>query len=264
MDLGIAGKTALVIGGSRGIGRSCALEFAREGCKVVIAAQNPGPIDEAVKLVKGLGARAAGVSADCCSKDGVERVMDACAGAFGPPDILIFNVDSGPKGAFLDITDEDFAAANTNNVMALAWFVRAVVPHMRDRGWGRILTIGTNSVKQPHRDLPRAAQNTYRVGALALSKTLSAELGPFGITVNTLGTGAIATEQLRAVFSKIAASQGRTYDDWAADTSAHIPVRRIGTPEDMAAAAAFLCSDRAGFITGQVLVVDGGKIESLQ
>ena len=164
----------------------------------------------------------------------------------------------------MDITDDEFAAANNNNVMAFAWFVRAAVPHMREQGWGRILTIGTNSVKAPHRALPRAAQNTYRVGALALSKTLSAELGQFGITVNTLGTGAIATEQLKAVFSKIAAAQGRSYEDWVGERSATIPVRRIGTPEDMAAAAAFLCSTRSGFITGQVLVVDGGQIEALQ
>jgi 3-oxoacyl-[acyl-carrier protein] reductase len=264
MDLGIKGKTALVVGGSRGIGRGCALEFAKEGCKVVIAAQNPGPIEEAVKLAKGLGAQAIGVSADCCSKEGIARVMEASAGAFGPPDIAVFNVDSGPKGPFLEMSDEEFRAGDNNNVMAFVWLVRAVIPHMREQHWGRILTIGTNSVKQPHRALPRAVPNTYRVGALALSKTLSAELGPFGVTVNTLGTGAIATEQLVSVFTKIAESQGRTYEEWYAETAKRNPVGRIGTPEDMAAAAAFLCSDRAGYITGQVLLVDGGSIEALQ
>ena len=127
-----------------------------------------------------------------------------------------------------------------------------------------ILTIGTNSVKQPHRKLPRAAQNTYRIGALALSKTLAAELGPFGITVNTLGTGAIATSQFKEVFSKIAAASGQTYEEHVADRVSDWPIRRLGAPEDMADAAAFLCSDLAGFITGQVLVVDGGALESLQ
>ena len=148
--------------------------------------------------------------------------------------------------------------------MAFRWAVQAVFPHMREQGWGRILTIGTNSVKAPHRKLPRAAQNTYRVGALALSKTLSAELGPFGITVNTLGTGAIATPQFREVFTKIAEAQGQTYEDHIAARVSAWPVQRMGTPEDMAAAAAFLCSDRAGFITGQVLIVDGGNLEVLQ
>ena len=155
-------------------------------------------------------------------------------------------------------------AANNNNVMAFRWLVQAVWPQMKERGWGRILTIGTNSVKQPHRKLPRAAQNTYRVGALALSKTLSAELGPYGITVNTLGTGAIATEQFRTVFTNIAAERGQTYEEHVAERTAEWPVQRMGTPEDMAAAAAFLCSDLAGFITGQVLVVDGGNLETLQ
>src|SRR3546814_17218002 len=103
---------------------------------------------------------------------------------------------------------------------------------MRARGWGRILTIGTNSVKAPHRKLARAAQNTYRVGALALSKTISAEVGPMGITVNTLGTGAIATPQFKAVFTKIAAERGQTYDEHIAERTSHYPIPRMGPPEE--------------------------------
>ncbi|MET4132883.1 3-oxoacyl-[acyl-carrier protein] reductase [Porphyrobacter sp. MBR-155] len=262
MDLGIAGKVALVTGGSQGIGLGCAQRFAAEGCKVMIAARTQTNIDLAVA---GIGHGCVGVSADCTTQDGIARAVQACVDAFGAaPDIAIFNVDSGPKGAFLDVDDETFAAANTNNIMAFRWLVQAVFPHMRVAGWGRILTIGTNSVKQPHRKLPRAAQNTYRVGALALSKTLSAELGPYGITVNTLGTGAIATPQFRQVFTKIAADNGQSYNQHIAERVAEWPVQRMGTPEDMADAAAFLCSARAGYITGQVLVVDGGNIESLQ
>jgi 3-oxoacyl-[acyl-carrier protein] reductase len=264
MDLGISGKVALVFGGSKGIGLGCAQEFAREGCRVVIAARTQATIDAAVAEVQASGGQAIGIAADCTTKDGIAGAVQAATDAFGAPDILIFNVDSGPKGAFLDVDDETFAAANNNNVMAFRWAVQAVVPHMRDRGWGRILTIGTNSVKAPHRKLARAAQNTYRVGALALSKTLSAELGPMGITVNTLGTGAIATPQFKEVFTKIAEAQGQTYDEHIAERTSHYPVPRMGTPEDMAAAAAFLCSDRAGFITGQVLVIDGGNLEVLQ
>lgn len=262
MELGISGKVALVTGGSQGIGLGCAERFAAEGSKVMIAARTQSRIDEAVESI---GGATAGISADCTTKEGLAKAVHACIDAFGSaPDILIFNVDSGPKGAFLDVDDDTFAAANTNNVMAFRWAVQAVFPHMKDRGWGRILTIGTNSVKQPHRKLPRAAQNTYRVGALALSKTLSAELGPFGITVNTLGTGAIATPQFKEVFTKIAEALGESYEAHVAKRVAEWPVRRMGTPEDMAAAAAFLCSDLAGFITGQVLVVDGGNVEALQ
>lgn len=264
MDLGIAGKVALVFGGSKGIGLGCAQEFAREGCKTVIAARTQATIDSAVAALRASGAQAVGVSADCTTKHGIGQAVQAATEAFAPPDILIFNVDSGPKGSFLEVDDDTFAAANTNNVMAFRWAVQAVFPYMREQGWGRILTIGTNSVKAPHRKLPRAAQNTYRVGALALSKTLSAELGPFGITVNTLGTGAIATPQFKEVFTKIAVDRGQTYDEHIAERVSAWPVQRMGTPEDMAAAAAFLCSDRAGFITGQVLIVDGGNLEVLQ
>lgn len=262
MDLGIAGKVALVTGGSQGIGLGCAQRFAAEGCKVVIAARTQARIDEAVSAI---GRGCAGVSADCTSREGIAQAVQASVNAFGAaPDIAVFNVDSGPKGSFLEVDDETFAAANTNNVMAFRWLVQAVYPHMKARGWGRILTIGTNSVKQPHRKLPRAAQNTYRVGALALSKTLSAELGPYGITVNTLGTGGIATPQFKEVFTRIAAAHGQTYEEHVAERVSAWPIARMGTPEDMAAAAAFLCSDLAGFITGQVLVIDGGNLEALQ
>ncbi|OGT55012.1 MAG: hypothetical protein A3E01_12090 [Gammaproteobacteria bacterium RIFCSPHIGHO2_12_FULL_63_22] len=264
MDLGIKGKVALVFGGSKGIGLGCAHEFAREGCLTVIAARTQATIDAAVAEVEAAGGRAVGVSADCTTKEGIARAVQAATDAFGPPDILIFNVDSGPKGPFLEVDDDTFAAANNNNVMAFRWAVQAVFPHMKAKGWGRILTIGTNSVKAPHRKLQRAAQNTYRVGALALSKTLSAELGPHGVTVNTLGTGAIATPQFREVFTKIAEAKGQSYEEHIAERVSEWPVQRMGTPEDMAAAAAFLCSDRAGFITGQVLIVDGGNLEVLQ
>jgi 3-oxoacyl-[acyl-carrier protein] reductase len=262
MDLGISGKVALVTGGSQGIGLGCAERFAAEGCKVMIAARTQERIDAAVQSI---GGDCAGISADCTTRDGIAKAVQACVDAFGSaPDIAIFNVDSGPKGSFLEVDDESFAAANNNNVMAFRWLIQQVFPHMKASGWGRILTIGTNSVKQPHRKLPRAAQNTYRVGALALSKTVSAELGPYGITVNTLGTGGIATPQFKEVFTKIASAQGLTYDQYVEQRVSQWPVQRMGTPDDMASAAAFLCSDLAGFITGQVLVVDGGNLETLQ
>lgn len=264
MDLGIADKVALVIGGSRGIGRGIAEALANEGCRVAIASITPASVERASAEMRAAGAEVIGIAADCVTKDGIAHAVAETTRRLGAPDIAVFNVDSGPKGAFLDIDDEVMAAAHTNNVLAFGWMVRAVLPHMQASQWGRILTVGTNSVKQPHRKLPRAAQNTYRVGALALCKSISAEIGQWNITINTLGTGAIETEQLRSVFDQSAASDGLGYERWAQERSADIPMRRIGTPGDMGAAAAFLCSDRAGYITGQVVLVDGGLIESLQ
>jgi 3-oxoacyl-[acyl-carrier protein] reductase len=264
MDLGITDKVALVSGGTQGIGFACALAFLREGCKVAIASRTPANVEAAVGKLKTEGGEVIGIAADCASKEGIAAVVAETTQKLGAPDIAIYNVDSGTKGNFMEIDDEVMDLANKNNLMAFGWLVRAVSPHMQDQGWGRILTIGTNSVKEPHRELARAAQNAYRVGALALSKTLSAELGPDGITVNTLGTGAIETDQFKRVFTKIAEQKGLTYEQHIADRVSQWPVRRMGQPEDMANAAAFLCSDLAGYITGQVLVVDGGNIKSLQ
>ena len=264
MDLGLTGKTVLVIGGSRGIGRGISEAFARENCKVFIVSITPASVDKAVAEMKVAGATVAGIAADCVTKAGIEQAVAAVTASFGAPDIAIFNVDSGPKGAFLDIDDETFDAGYNNNIKAFIWMCRAVLPHMQAQSWGRILTVGTNSVKQPHRHLPRAAQNTARVGALALCKTMSAEVGKWNITVNTLGTGAIDTEQLRWVFDNSAASSGLNYESWAAEFSKRNPIPRVGTPADMGDAAAFLCSARAGYITGQVLLIDGGQIEALQ
>ncbi len=264
MDLGIRNKVALVTGGTQGIGFACARTFLKEGCKVAVASRTPANVEAAVEQLGELGGEVIGVAADCTTKDGLKQVTAETTERLGASDIAIFNVDSGTKGNFMEIDDEVMDRANRNNLMAFGWLVRAVAPHMQEQGWGRILTIGTNSVKEPHRELARAAQNAYRVGALALSKTLSAELGPHGITVNTLGTGAIETDQFRRVFTKIAEEKGLTYEQHIADRVSQWPVRRMGQPDDMANAAAFLCSDLASYITGQVLLVDGGNIKSLQ
>lgn len=264
MDLGIASKVALVTGGSKGIGRAIAQRLAEEGCKVCIASRTKGPVDQAVEELRAEGHDAMGLAADCTTRDGLKQVVAETTAQYGAPDIAVFNIDSGTKGHFMDIDDDVMDQANKNNLMAYGWLVREVEPHMSAQGWGRIVTVGTMSVKEPHRALARAAQNAYRVGALALQKTLSAELGPKGITLNTLGTGAIETGQFRDVFTKIAEAQGQKYEEHRDQRAADIPMRRIGRPEDMADACAFLCSDRSSYITGQVLLIDGGKTLSLQ
>lgn len=264
MKLGIENKVALVVGGTQGIGLACAEEFGEEGCRVVVASRTQANVDKAVARLREAGYEASGVAADCTTKAGIESVVEFAQKTCGSPDIAVYNVDSGTKGAFLDIDDEILMQACNNNVMGFVWMSRAIIPHMQKQNWGRIITIGTNSVKQPHRELPRAAQNTFRVGALALCKTMSAELGKWGITVNTMGTGGFETDQFKDVFGKIAKANGRTYDEQMALMCKNVPVGRIGDPKEMAAAVAFLCSTRAGYITGQVLVIDGGQIEALQ
>jgi len=197
----------------------------------------------------------------------IARALQACVDAFGSaPDIAIFNVDSGPEEAFLDVDDETSLLPTPT----LSWrcdgrsrpFPR-ICSNRAGAGFSPSALIQSNTRTASCHVLHKTT--TYRaVGALALSKTLSAELGPFGVTVNTLGTGAIATSRFREVFSRIAEANGDFYEEHIAGRVAEWSIRCMGTIDDMAAAAVFLWSNLAGYITGQVLVVDGGNIESLQ
>jgi 3-oxoacyl-[acyl-carrier protein] reductase len=261
MDLGIRGKVALVSGGSKGIGRAIADELAREGARVLVAARGQEAIDAAVAAIRANGGVASGCSADLATQDGVERAVAAARSAFGSPDIAISNVYGPTHGRWDETQNDDFRAAYDQMVMSVVWLTRAVVPDMKKRGWGRLVNVGSICAKEPHRELPLLTANVTRVGVVALQKSLSAELGKYGITVNTLATGGFLTDRFRAYFEKRAAERGVAYETLLERPD--VPVGRLGTPEEMAAVAAFLCSTRASYVTGQMIVVDGGKVETL-
>jgi 3-oxoacyl-[acyl-carrier protein] reductase len=263
MDLGLAGKVALVSGGSKGIGRAISEELGREGCRVVVTARGKDPVDQTVAAIRDTGGSAVGVPADFTVKADIERVVAEAHAAFGPVDIAVFNVYGPNDGRFDESSDESFEKAYNDMVLALVWMTRAVVPDMKAAGWGRLVTIGSTCAKEPHRELPLVTANVTRVGAVALNKSLSAELGPFGITVNTLATGGFMTDRYRSYMQRIASEQGRDHDETTAARRADIPVGRLGNPDEMAAVAAFLCSQRASYVTGQTIVVDGGRVEAL-
>jgi 3-oxoacyl-[acyl-carrier protein] reductase len=132
---------------------------------------------------------------------------------------------------------------------------------MKAQRWGRIVTVGSMAVRQIHRHVPHTVPNAYRLAAIGLSKTIADEVAEFGITVNTIGTGSIATENFISTFREIADRNGEDYDEMLVKKAANIPMKRFGKPEEMAAACAFLCSELAGYITGVTLLVDGGKVE---
>jgi 3-oxoacyl-[acyl-carrier protein] reductase len=263
MDFGLSGKVALVSGGSKGIGRAISEELGQEGCRVVVTARGEEAVDETVSAIRSAGGTAIGVPADFTVKEDIERVVSEGRGAFGPVEIAIFNVYGPNDGFFDESTDEAFEKSYNDMVMALVWMTRAVAPDMKAAGWGRLVTIGSICAKEPHRELPLVTANVTRVGAVALNKSLSAELGPFGITVNTLGTGGFITDRYRSYMQRMATERGEEYDEYAAARRTDIPVGRLGYPEEMAAVAAFLCSDRASYVNGQMIVVDGGRIETL-
>ena len=263
MDLGIAGKTAIVSGGSKGIGRAIAEELAQEGAQVIVVARGKEAVDETVAHIRSRGGDATGVPADMTKHEEIQRVAATARETYGPVEIAVFNVYGPTSGRYEDVTDEAMLTAYNDMVMALHWLTQAVLPDMRAESFGRLLTVNSVGSKEVHRELPLFTANSSRVAAVAFNKTLSAEVGRDGITVNTLGTGGFVTQRYTDYMRGLAEKRGEEYDQDAAILREDTPIGRLGYPEEMAAVAAFLCSTRASFVTGQFIVVDGGLVRTL-
>jgi 3-oxoacyl-[acyl-carrier protein] reductase len=243
MDLGIAGRVALVSGGTRGIGRAIAAELVAEGADVAILSRDAG---RAAETARELGA-AWSFAWDTDDVGDAREAVDAVVTALGGPvELLVCNTGGPPAGDdALDVAREDWEAAYRSLVLAPMALVKAVVPAMRKRRWGRIVNVSSTAVREP---LPHLTlSNVHRAGTLAAWKTLARQLAPDGITLNTVLPGRIDTERIAAL--------GVTADG--------VPAGRLGTPQELAAAATFLLSDRASYITGQALAVDGGLLQSI-
>ncbi|KRA31502.1 3-oxoacyl-ACP reductase [Nocardioides sp. Root614] len=260
MDLGIAGKVAFVSGGSMGMGRATAELLAQEGCLVAVAAlpAHKESIDETVDAIRVAGGRAVGVAADLTVEEDVNRAVAECTFALGAPDIAIANVGGPGPGDFVDVANEDFTDAFQSMAMSMIYLVRAVLPHMREQKWGRIVNLNSGAAKEPPPELPHILANTARAAVVPLNKTLSNEFGKDGITVNTIATGYIGTQRMQAYYEHLAAERGVTKEELVAALTANVPVRRVGTPEEMAGVVTFLCSEYAGYVTGEFIAVDGG------
>jgi 3-oxoacyl-[acyl-carrier protein] reductase len=261
MDLGIAGKVAFVSGGSMGMGRATAELFAQEGCRVVVAAlpEHAESIDETVQAIRAGGGEAVGVAADLTVEDDVERAVAAADTAFGSrPDIAIANVGGPKQGEFFDVTNDDFSAALHQMAMSMVYLARAIIPHMRAQRWGRIVTLNSGAAKEPPPELPHILANTSRAAVVPLNKSLANEFGCDGITINTIATGYIGTARMHAYYDKLAVARGVSAESIVDQLTANVPLRRVGTPEEMAAVIVFLCSQQAGYVTGEFFSVDGG------
>jgi 3-oxoacyl-[acyl-carrier protein] reductase len=261
MDLGIAGKVAFVSGGSMGMGRTTAELFAQEGCRVVVAAlpEHKESIDDTVAAIQTAGGQAVGVAADLTKKDDVERAIATAEDAFGSrPDIAVANVGGPKQGEFFTVTNEDFEAALHDMAMSMVYLARAVIPHMREQRWGRIVALNSGAAKEPPPELPHILANTSRAAVIPLNKSLSNEFGQDGITINTIATGYIATPRMKAYYETLAQSRGVSAESLVEQLVSSVPVRRLGSPEEMAATIVFLCSQQAGYVTGQFIAVDGG------
>jgi|SRR5450631_556553 3-oxoacyl-[acyl-carrier protein] reductase len=259
MDLGLRGKTAIVAAASQGLGKGVAHALAAEGANVVMFSRILPAIQAAalqVQAAAGQQTRVLGLAADVTRISDLEHVVKTTVDSFGSVDVL-FNNAGGPKpGMFDTLTDDDWQGAFELNLMSAIRLTRLCLPSMRARHWGRVITSTSSSVKQP---LPTLMlSNAVRSATTAWSKTLSDQVAADGITVNTLAPGRIETERIQQIDADIAQRTGRSRQEVERDALTTIPLRRYGRPEEFGAAAAFLASEQAAYITGVTLLVDGG------
>ncbi len=252
MELGIAGRTALVCASTSGLGLAIARALAAEGARTVICGRR-GELarQEAVALPEAIG-----VEIDLEQPGAAQRLVAETVAAFGPVDILILNSAGPPAGTAAEQDRESLLAAMNRLLLPHDDLIRQCLPGMLERGWGRIIGVGSSGIAEPLPGL--ALSNVARAGLAGLLKSLAAEVADRGVTVNMVIPGRIATERLAALDRWWAQEAGRTAEEEQARSQAAIPARRYGTPEEFAAAAAFLASDRASYITGIHLRADGG------
>jgi 3-oxoacyl-[acyl-carrier protein] reductase len=262
MELGLTGRCALVCAASKGLGRASATALAAEGASIAICARDAGPLQRtAADIRRATGARVVPIVADVARAGDISRLMDETVGQLGGLDILVTNTGGPRSGSFESIQDEEWEAALASLLMSVVRLSRAAIPLMRARGGGRIINITSVSVKQPIEGL--VLSNAIRAAVTGLAKTLANELAPERILVNCVAPGYTATDRVIELAEAAAAREGTSAQDVHRRTEAKIPLGRMGRPEEFGAAVAFLASDRAAYITGVTLQVDGGFVRSL-
>jgi 3-oxoacyl-[acyl-carrier protein] reductase len=249
MDLGIGGKVALVSGASSGIGRAIAAELVREGVRVAISSRSREKIDATAKEIG-----ATGFVLDSSDLDAIEPTIAEVEQQLGPVDILVCNTGGPPSGPDpLGFSREQWEAAYRSLVLAQIALIERVLPGMRERGFGRILNVASTSVREPIANL--MLSNAHRAAMITAFKTISRHVAGDGVTLNSLLPGRIATDR--------AYTMAGSPEDAEASAANEVPAGRMGKPEEMAAAAAFFCSARASYVTGETLAVDGGMTRSI-
>ena len=261
MDLGLKGRVAAVTASSKGLGRASALELAREGADVAICARGEEALRATQKDLEELGARVLATPMDMTEPGTCERFIEDTVAELGRLDIVVSNVGGPKAGPFETHSDEDFRETLERNLMTAVRLARAAVPHMKAAKWGRLIFITSITSKQPIDGL--LTGNTARAGVAGFSKTLSIELAPDGITSNIVAPGSILTDRTRSLASQFAKAAGTTVEEAIKRMEQDIPMKRIGQPAELGAAVAFLASDRASFITGTVLAIDGGTTRGI-
>jgi 3-oxoacyl-[acyl-carrier protein] reductase len=253
MDLGIAGKKAIVCAASKGLGRGCAESLAREGVDVTICARSEGPLNETAEAIRSLGGGAVNaVACDITTEEGRQAVLDACPN----PDILINNAGGPPPGDFRDWERDDWIKAVDSNMLTPIFLIKSTVDGMIERKFGRIVNITSGAVKSPIEIL--GLSNGARAGLTGFVAGISRQTVRHNVTINNLLPGPFDTDRLRGNFKVQSEKLGLSIEEVAAKRAAGNPAGRFGTAHEFGEMCAFICSDQAGFMTGQNFLMDGG------
>jgi 3-oxoacyl-[acyl-carrier protein] reductase len=262
METGLKNKVAMVAGSSQGIGRAVAEALAAEGCRLALCSRTLQTLESTAEQIR----RRHKVEVFCQAVDvrdakAVHDFVEATVAKFGSADICVTNAGGPPAKGFLAATLEDWQKAVEQNFLSTVYFARDVIPHMQKKHWGRIITITSITTKQPVPDL--VLSNAVRTSVVGLVKSLANEFGKDGILVNNVGPGYTATDRLKELAKARSTRSGESekaiFDGWAVDS----PLKRVGEPREIADAVVWLASDRASFVTGQTLLVDGGAYKGL-
>jgi 3-oxoacyl-[acyl-carrier protein] reductase len=263
MDLGLKNKISLVTASSKGIGLGVAKVLASEGSKVVISSHNKQNLTVARdSIIKETGNKdILAVAADLTLKDDVEKLVDEAIAKFGPIDILAYNSGPPKPGTFKELGDADWDLAYRLLLMSAVWLTRRVIPKMVQRRWGRLIYITSSTLRQPISNL--VLSNTVRLSLAGLSKSLSIEYGSVGITSNGIMQGHILTDRQRQLAEDVSKRTGKSVEEAMKEFVKDTPANRYGQPEELGHLVAFLASDKAAYINGAMLTIDGGMIKSV-
>jgi 3-oxoacyl-[acyl-carrier protein] reductase len=262
MDTGLKNRVAIVAASSQGIGRATAEAFAAEGCRVAMCARNAPALQAAAeRIAKQHGVEVFTQALDVTDAEAVHHFVDAVASKFGSVDICVTNAGGPPAKAFLAVSLEEWRKAVDLNFLSTVYFAREVIPHMQRKHWGRIITITSITTKQPVQDL--VLSNAVRAAVVGLVKSLANEFGKDGILVNNVGPGYTATDRLKELAKARSAASGKSEKEISEGWSADAPLKRLGEPHEIADAIVWLASERASYVTGQTILVDGGLYKGL-
>jgi 3-oxoacyl-[acyl-carrier protein] reductase len=261
MDLNLKGKTALLAASSQGLGFAIARELFKEGANVVISGRDEEKLKQKLSELEGLGTgKASYIKADLTNPEEIRNLVASTVKEYGRFDILVNNSGGPPAGSFESLADEQWIGAFELNLLSYVRLIREALPHMK-AGGGRILNVASSSIKEPIPGL--ILSNTFRTGIVGLSKTLASELAPYGIIINTIAPGRVATDRTKHLDQVRSEKTGLDIETVEKEAINKIPLGRYGTPEEFARVAAFLLSDANSYMTGSAFLVDGGMVKAI-